>query len=268
MKTFNSVIFLPILIILLLVTPVFGSDWIKFEENKNYIIFYDKNSIKHISNSIVQVWCKRVFSDEGRETENQIRRKYGVWTEQYDKLSDTKNLYEINCKKGMFRIISGINYDTDGFVLDSYSNEKMEWSSMVPDTMIDSLRKKLCELGSSDWVECMKNNDGVFFYNKKRIKHRKKNIVQIWEKLDFSDEGREKWIEGKRNMELSIKGYDKLSHSIGMIEIDCKKGMSRGLSMTDYDTDGIVLYSYDNKQDWSYITPDTLIDTFRKKFCK
>lgn len=268
MKTVHSVILLSVLIILLFVTPVFGSDWVEYEENNNFITSYNKVTIKHRLNSIVQVWCKRVFSDEGREGENQIRRDYGVWTERYDKLSYTINLYEINCKKGMFRIISGINYDTDGIVLDSYSNEKVKWDYIVPDTMIDSLRKKVCKLGSSDWVKCIENNDGVFFYNKKKIKHRTKDIVQIWEKLDFSDDGREKLIEGKRNMELSIKGYDKLSHSVVMIEIDCKKGMSRGLSMTDYDTDGVVLYSYDNKQDWSYITPNSLIDTFRKKFCK
>jgi hypothetical protein len=50
------------------------------------------------------------------------------------------------------------------------------------------------EEGSSDeWVEYGRSNDGgVFLYNKVRMKHTTKDIVQVWGKYVLSDESRKK----------------------------------------------------------------------------
>jgi hypothetical protein len=71
------------------------------------------------------------------------------------------------------------------------------------------------EEGSSDeWVEYGRSNDGgVFLYNKVRIKHTTKDIVQVWGKYVLSDESRKR---------RSNEGGKKLSHNLTLEEIDCK----------------------------------------------
>ena len=120
-------------------------------------------------------------------------------------------------------------------------------------------------IGSNVWkVFQMDNNDNVFSYNTVSIKRQTKNVVQVWEKIVYSEKGRE-----KHNQEITKKGYDKLSHSLDLVEIDCKKEMSRFLSITDYDKDGLVLNSLSfDKPEWDHIIPDTTMDTLRKKVCE
>ena len=146
MKKVYSVIFLPFLIILLLVTPVFGSDWVEYGRSKSGSVFlYNKVNIKHRTRNIVQVWCRLVFSKEDRENRIQNRRNRGVSTEGYDKLSHALLLNEINCKKLEIHTLSITEYDTDGSVLYSRSSDKSDWSYIPPDTIWDKLRKTVCK---------------------------------------------------------------------------------------------------------------------------
>jgi hypothetical protein len=120
-------------------------------------------------------------------------------------------------------------------------------------------------IGSNVWkVFQMDNNDNVFSCNTVSIKHQTKNIIQVWEKIVYSEKGRDK---NKQN--ITKKGYDKLSHSLDLVEVDCKRGMSRFLSITDYDKDGLVLNSLSfDKPEWNQIVPDTEMDTLQKKACE
>jgi hypothetical protein len=148
MKTIYSVIFLPCLIILLLVTPVIGSsdDWVEFGRLTNGDVFlYNKVRIKHRTKDIVQVWDKCVYSDEGRETEIQEKRKRGSSTEGYDNLSNTMSLIEIDCKKQMSQFLSITDYDTDGKILFNHSYDNPTWSHILPESAMDVLRGKVCK---------------------------------------------------------------------------------------------------------------------------
>lgn len=120
-------------------------------------------------------------------------------------------------------------------------------------------------IGSNVWkVIQMDNNDNVFSYNTVSIRHQTKNVVQVWEKKVYSQKGREKRIQ-----DVTKKGYDKLSHSLHLVEVDCKKGMSRFLSITDYDKNGLTLNSESfDKPEWDNIIPDTTMDILREKVCE
>lgn len=125
--------------------------------------------------------------------------------------------------------------------------------------------------GSSDWVEYERSNTGnIFLYNKVSVKHRTKDIVQVWYKLVYSDEGREECIQQLKNRGFLIKEeWDRLSHRLVLKEIDCKNEMSRFLSVIFYDTDGSVLESKSfDKRDWGYIVPNSNMDILRKTVCK
>jgi hypothetical protein len=125
-------------------------------------------------------------------------------------------------------------------------------------------------VNGSDWWELGKDNDGnIRFYNKISIKHKTKNIVQVWTKTIFSDESRRDYIQHREKKGLSTEKGDKLSHVLVLQEIDCKKKKSQILSIIQYDTDGNVLFtqSYD-KPEWRYIISGSVYDTLRKKVCK
>jgi len=140
MKTISSVIFLSFLIILLLVTPVNGSsNWVKYARSNGDILSYNKIHIKR-TKDIVKVWTKIVFSDAGRGTNNR-----GSSNEKRDKLSFNKSLIEIDCKEERVRLLSFIQYNTDGSVLNSRYHDKPEWKYIPPDSMLDMLRENVCK---------------------------------------------------------------------------------------------------------------------------
>ena len=143
MKTGYSFI-LSVLFVLLLVNPVIGSDWVKYWRYKENIYFYNRVSVKHIKEDIVQVWGKVVFSDEAREKDIQGMRKWGLSTEGYDKLSHTLDLYEIDCKNQRYQFLSVTHYDTDGSVIKGLSYDKPDWTHILPNSIMDNLRKKVC----------------------------------------------------------------------------------------------------------------------------
>jgi hypothetical protein len=146
MKTVYSVIFLPCLIILLLVTSVNGSDWRELgTDNDGNVRLYDKASIKYRTKNIVQVWTETVFSDESRKNYIRNRRKRGLSTEKGDKLLHVLILQETDCKKKKSQILSIVHYDTDGNILFTQTYDKPEWGYVVPGSAYDNLRKKVCK---------------------------------------------------------------------------------------------------------------------------
>jgi hypothetical protein len=96
-----------------------------------------------------------------------------------------------------------------------------------------------------------------------------KYIVQVWEKEVYSDKGREELIQKMRDHKMATERYDKLKETMSLYEINCKKKRKNVLSITDYDTDGKVLFSHSyDKEEWVYIVPDSKIDKFQKEVCK
>jgi hypothetical protein len=124
--------------------------------------------------------------------------------------------------------------------------------------------------GSEDWVKYWLSPKGnIFSYNKVSLTQRTKDVVQVWEREVFSDEGRVRQIQLMKKMELSPERYDKISHILISYEIDCKKKMFQKLSFTHYDTDNNVLLTHSpDIPDWHYIVTDSVRDTLREKVCK
>jgi DNA-directed RNA polymerase subunit RPC12/RpoP len=123
----------------------------------------------------------------------------------------------------------------------------------------------------NDWVKYDVDEHGnVYSYKKVKIDKEGENyIVQVWDKLVYSDSGREKEIQDRIKDELPIEGYNKLSRGQVLYEIDCKEQRDKMLSIVTYDTDDKVLYSKDiDNKEWSHIEPDSHRDTILKGVCK
>lgn len=144
MKQFNAVIFLSFLMMFILVTHAIGSsDWLENYTDKNGDILLYK--IERRTNHIVQVWAKRVFSDDGGEEFVLDSRNNGLNTRGWNKLGHLTSLCEVDCLKRKDRVLSVVIFAADGKVVYSGSFGTPGWDDIVPDSIGDSFRKKVCE---------------------------------------------------------------------------------------------------------------------------
>ena len=155
-------------------------------------------------------------------------------------------------------------------------NIKSSVQTNVPESTIESVVPKsqvqtVVPKPSSDWIECYKNEDGdVFSYKIGNIENNKgRSGGQVWVRTVYSDKGKEKLTQSRRNSGLSIEGWGKLSHEKWFYEIDCKSHRFNKLSFDYYDTDSNVLLSkvYDEPE-WGNIVPNTILDISQKKVCR
>ena len=117
---------------------VWGADWKLFHNDEESFDYYDAEGITRLSGDIVKVWAKRVYTKEG--VINAVQ-KLG---KDFEKLSFDKHLLEINCvdKKELF--LHSISYSEKGEVI--YSNNKpKEWNFIAPETVAETLYKKVCK---------------------------------------------------------------------------------------------------------------------------
>ena len=119
---------------------------------------------------------------------------------------------------------------------------------------------------NNDWVMNYTDVNGDVIYYK--VEQTVNNVVQVWGKRVFSDEGRKEFIKDRTDNGLSIEGMDKLDHFNTLYEINCSEKTDRVLSVVTYDTGGKVISSSVVETKWDYIVPDSLGDSFRKKVCK
>ena len=118
-----------------------------------------------------------------------------------------------------------------------------------------------------DWVKLYTdaNGDMVFY----KIESRAENVVQVWGKRVFSNEGGNEFIRDRIDNGLSIVGMEKLGHFNTLYEIDCKNKRDRVLSVVIYDAEGrIILADSFGNPKWEYIVPGSIGDSFRKEVCK
>jgi len=122
-----------------------SSNWVEYTRmNDQAIWLYNKDVIK-IGSDRVQVWEKRFCDYEEKNDNINLRRKFGLSTEGWDKLSYNMNLNEIDCKKKKQKLLQIITYDTNGGVLHVTPIEENTWEYIIPDSKLDTLRKKVCK---------------------------------------------------------------------------------------------------------------------------
>lgn len=118
----------------------------------------------------------------------------------------------------------------------------------------------------NDWVKNYTDTNGdVIFY---KVEQRIKNVVQVWGRRVFSDEGRKEFIIDRIEHRLSVEGMDKIDHFNTLYEINCDDKTDRVLSVVTYDTDEKVISSSVDETKWEYIPSNSVGDTFRKIVCE
>jgi len=143
-KKISSVNILPVLIILFFIIPAMGSEgWVKHYTDVNGDVILYK--VEHRIKNIVQVWVKRVLSDEGEKEFIKDSRNNGFPTEGWKRLDHFTSLYEINCSEKTGRVLSVVILDKDSKILYSSSFGEPKWEYMFPGSIGDSFRKEVCK---------------------------------------------------------------------------------------------------------------------------
>jgi hypothetical protein len=131
-------IFLVGLIISMFTNNVWGEDLIQYSLSKDGSkLYYDKDSLKRSFGS-VRVWTTTILGD--KEKIDLASKFSGIG---YEKLSQTKILFEINCKDETIRRLSTISYDTSGGIIDTDSKPP-DMEDVVSGSHNDLLLKKVC----------------------------------------------------------------------------------------------------------------------------
>ncbi len=137
-------------------TKAKGEDWKVYYVSDSDFYFYDVDSItkfkeavkvseKSVARQVKQYNLTEALK-EIVEIENKSHRETG--DELREKAIDTlaaqeiRRLYEINCSRKMYCIITGMKYDKEGTLINSVISSK--WDYVKPDSIVEKLYKAVC----------------------------------------------------------------------------------------------------------------------------
>ncbi len=141
--------------------------------------------------------------------------------------------------------------------------------SLLPTLFLMILLLASPAIGFSDWVEYGRADNGdIYLYHSGSMKQKTKDIVHVWVKIVFSAEGKKDYILKLRNSGESTEGYEKLSHSLSLVEIDRTRPRFRILYGSEYDTEDKELFRGSRDAPWKEILPNTTQEILKKQVCK
>jgi len=141
-------VFLPFLFIVLfsLCSTVEGSDWISLGKDTLGTTYYDNDSIKQLSRGIVRVSVKIAYSSEGV---SEFREAF-PHVKPVETISYTLYVYEVNCAKGLHRLIKAATYNSSesvikGTELDYIETGQASRELITPNSMMAFLAEASCK---------------------------------------------------------------------------------------------------------------------------
>lgn len=109
----------------------------------------------------------------------------------------------------------------------------------------------------ADWKFLRTDAQGEFFYNMETINRPSKSTVGVWLKIVYSEKFKKQ------------EALDRLSHTVGLWEIDCQDKKMCLLSTSHYSEEGeISAPQIWLPPEWKSITPNTVMDALYGELCK
>jgi hypothetical protein len=135
-----------------LIIMVFSFPAVCFSEKPNpkiwkpleYNSYYNIKIITTSADSLL-VWTYKTVMNDAREKRIEEVKKYDLERSiKYRQYHHEAVLWEIDCKKKLWRLKDIIDFDNDEKVLDRYTYNNSEWESIIPKSMMDALYQKVC----------------------------------------------------------------------------------------------------------------------------
>jgi hypothetical protein len=116
----------------------------------------------------------------------------------------------------------------------------------------------------ADWVLYgVGRHANKLFYDRETLTKPSEGMVKVWQKKEYSDKGRDKYIQRRVNeVGNNVERYEKLSYTSNFWEINCVSREERLIATSDHSRDGEVLRSYtpqhQQSEGWEPIHPDLM----------
>jgi hypothetical protein len=114
-----------------------GGEWKFYGTNEKGSFFYETESINHLSENIVRVNVKSVYTEEG------ISHWVSGGGEKFLNLDFSLILSDFNCSERLIRYLSIVFYSKSGEVFYPIDND--EWHFFAPDSMFGTLLEEICK---------------------------------------------------------------------------------------------------------------------------
>ena len=118
-----------------------GAEWKFLEKDNEGSWFYDSTNIECLSDDIIRVRTKKIYD---KKAVLKAVEKYG---KDYMSLDHVRNLWEIDCVRRKFRLLSAVFYSKDNSIIYDYDDEKVKYFALEdipPDSYIELVCKKVC----------------------------------------------------------------------------------------------------------------------------
>ncbi len=128
------------------------------------------------------------------------------------------------------------------------------------------------QVQGAEWVYFSGDSlNNVRFYDRETLTKLPNGIIKVWDKKEYSKEGRSQYIQALFSGALDAKRYEKLSHTLSFSEINCATRQEKLMTITNYSSEGLVLDSATSKlqpsEGWNPITPESIGEALYKVVC-
>jgi hypothetical protein len=125
-----------------------GENLISYSEDKGIVSYYDRDGVQRKA-EIVRVWGQIGFNEKNEKWKSWvdlcINNSKPNSNHDCNKLYNIKVLYEINCKKNKYCLLSIVTYDEDGRVLYRNENLSSKVHYIMPESVVEKLKNRVCE---------------------------------------------------------------------------------------------------------------------------
>ena len=119
-----------------------------------------------------------------------------------------------------------------------------------------------------NWVFYATTSGGSFFYDRDSIHNVSKDVIKVWTKLVYNDEGRAESLGELKKNKVSTAGFELLSESTTLWFLNCVDEQLKITQLLYYAKDGRVLRRVQtDEMDWTYIIPDSPMEQLMKTVC-
>ena len=130
----------------------------------------------------------------------------------------------------------------------------------------------LLALGSlaeaTEWLQYDTSSRRTLFYDASSIRRPSKDLVTVWKKNEWSQEGVDQQIALRRKHGLSTTGYENFRYSMELHQINCSTRKYQINKVAYYGNDDKILDTYDFERGWEIIPPDSAEEDLYNRVCK
>jgi hypothetical protein len=118
-----------------------GPDWVLLDENQGSRFYFDQSGAKNQGTGVVQVRTRVIYTDEGKADALKILED----AKKFARLSESRYLYELDCKKEQSRLLEVRHLDEEGVTLKTTDlATATEWEEISPDGRMGLVQEKAC----------------------------------------------------------------------------------------------------------------------------